>query len=233
MEGTTYQMMEETPRQRGETSPALEKKDEGQSIALSNPKTLLEKSFPLNKAITERTSHRKYLNQPLSFEELSYLLYVTQGVKKVTSKATFRMVPAAGARHALLTYLYIRNVKGIPKGLYRYHALEHELVKLPTPDTFQDDLVTGALGQKMFETSALNFIWVADKARMYHTYGERGYRYLHLDAGHVCQNLYLACELIDAGTVAVAAYDDKKINTLMNIDGDNFFTIYMAPVGKV
>ncbi len=233
LEGTTYQAMEETPRKRDEDSPPLEYKSEGISVDLPSFDALLNKPYDLNKAIIERKSHRRYSETPLTLEEVSYLLYITQGVKKATDKATFRTVPGAGARHAFLTYIYVHHVDGLDQGLYRYHALNHKLVKLKTDATFHKNLVDGALGQKMFETAALSFIWVADVARMYYAYGERGYRYLHLDAGHVCQNLYLGCEVIGCGTVAVAAFDDHKINQLLALDGKAYFTTYMAPVGKV
>jgi SagB-type dehydrogenase family enzyme len=63
-------------------------------------------------------------------------------------------------------------------------------------------------------------------------YGERGYRYLHLDAGHVCQNLYLASETIDAGTCAVGAFDDDALNNLLGLNEEEAFVIYLATVGK-
>jgi nitroreductase len=53
-----------------------------------------------------------------------------------------------------------------------------------------------------------------------------------LDAGHVCQNPYLACEAIIAGTCAISAYDPEEIDRLLRIDGEEEFTIYLAPVGK-
>ena len=63
-------------------------------------------------------------------------------------------------------------------------------------------------------------------------YEQRGYRYLHLDAGHVCQNLYLAAEAIDSGVCAIAAFDDETLNTLLSLDGEEQFVIYLATVGK-
>jgi SagB-type dehydrogenase family enzyme len=63
-------------------------------------------------------------------------------------------------------------------------------------------------------------------------YGERGYRYMHLDAGHVCQNLYLSAESIDCGVCAIAAFQDEEINSVLGIDGEEEFVIYVATVGK-
>jgi SagB-type dehydrogenase family enzyme len=63
-------------------------------------------------------------------------------------------------------------------------------------------------------------------------YGERGYRDLHLDAGHACQNLYLASEAVGCGTCAIAAFDDDRMNELLAINGTDQFLIYLATVGK-
>ncbi|MDD4602087.1 MAG: nitroreductase family protein, partial [Negativicutes bacterium] len=60
----------------------------------------------------------------------------------------------------------------------------------------------------------------------------RGYRYLHLDAGHVCQNLYLTGESIGCGTCAIAAFDDEALNNALGIDGEHHFALYCAAIGK-
>ena len=64
-------------------------------------------------------------------------------------------------------------------------------------------------------------------------YGERAFRYIHLDAGHVCQNLYLASECIQSGVCAIAAFDDDELNALLGLDGEEQFAVYMATVGKL
>jgi SagB-type dehydrogenase family enzyme len=84
----------------------------------------------------------------------------------------------------------------------------------------------------MVKKSAVTFIWVAVPYRMTWRYGERGYRYLLLDAGHVCQNLYLAAENISSGVCAIAAYHDAMFNELLGLDGENQFVIYLGTVGK-
>jgi SagB-type dehydrogenase family enzyme len=93
-------------------------------------------------------------------------------------------------------------------------------------------VTAGCLGQKSVESSAVTFIWVAIVDRMKWRYDVRGYRYLHLDAGHVCQNLYLASESIQCGVCALAAFDDDEINQVLGLDGKQQFVIYVAPVGK-
>jgi SagB-type dehydrogenase family enzyme len=78
----------------------------------------------------------------------------------------------------------------------------------------------------------VTFLWAAIPYRMEWRYGPAAHRVIALDAGHVCQNLYLACQAISAGACAVAAYDQEALDHLLRLDGDNEFVIYLAPVGR-
>ncbi|MFZ5986214.1 MAG: SagB/ThcOx family dehydrogenase, partial [Bacillota bacterium] len=181
-----------------------------------------------------RRSIRKYKDIPISMEELSYLLWCTQRVKElIPGKATFRTVPSAGARHPFETYLLINNVNGLEPGLYRYIALKHKLIPEKMDEDIADRVTKACLDQRFIKTSAVTFIWAAIPFRAVWRYSERAYRYIHLDAGHVCQNLYLSAEDIDCGVCAIAAYLDDEINNLLGLDGENGFVIYIASLGKV
>jgi SagB-type dehydrogenase family enzyme len=96
----------------------------------------------------------------------------------------------------------------------------------------EEAVVRAAMGQGFVGRGAVTFLWTTIPGRMEWRYGEASYKVIALDAGHVCQNLYLACEAIGAGTCAVAAYDQDASDALLGLDGDTEFTIYMAPVGK-
>ncbi len=233
MEGTRFENLGPSDQMEGKDAPALSWLHEGETIALPDPKELSVGDIKLCDAIKERESVRAYKDDSLSFAELSHTLWATQGVRKKGKHVALRMVPSAGARHAFETILYVRNVEGLEKGLYRYLPFEHALAPWDTPDDVENLLVDASLGQKMPGRAAVTLIWVADVYRMYWRYGERGYRYLHLDAGHVCQNLYLVAEQLDCGTVAMAAFDDAKMNRLLGLDGEDRFVIYLAPLGKI
>ncbi len=187
----------------------------------------------LASALRSRRSLREYSKEPLSLYEFAALLWATQGVERVwEEKLTFRTVPSAGARHAFETLIVVRHVDGLPAGLYQYLALEHRLLAAGSFAVTPGELAAACLGQKMIETAAVTFAWVAVHERMTWRYAERGYRYLYLDAGHVCQNLYLACEAVGAGTCAIGAYDDAAVNALFHLDGVDRFVAYLASVGK-
>ncbi len=203
-----------------------------QLIALPEPELLQDHYVNFLELVETRTTHRMYKDEPLDLKELSYLLWCTQGVKAVTQQqTTFRTVPSAGMRHALETYLFLKNVTGLKSGLYRFLAVEHALL-------FIKDVEEKAFAELFFSKrsvalSAVTLLWTARSERMTQLCGKRGYRYLFLDAGHVCQNLYLAAQTLDIGVCPLGAFDDEKLNELLELDEDDEFTVYAAALGKI
>jgi SagB-type dehydrogenase family enzyme len=235
IENTKFQNMDKPGQMKGEPAPSLELEFDSTKplIDLPKPENISVNEIGLRQAIENRKSIRQYSEKALTVDELSYLLWCTQGVKDyIPNAATFRNVPSAGARHALETYLLINNVDGLNSGLYRFLAIEHKLLVLDTETGLSDKITDACLGQSFIKNSAVTFIWTAVTDRMTWRYGGRGYRYLLLDAGHVCQNLYLSAESVDCGVCAVAAFLDEELNFLLGIDGKDQFSIYVAAVGK-
>jgi len=188
----------------------------------------------LQRAMGNRRSRRQYKGLALSMEELSFLLWAVQGLREMpTSARAFRTVPSAGCRHALETYLAVFRVEGLAVGVYRYLPLTHQITLEFADEGLAPKLAEAAMGQSFVGQAAVTFIWAAIPYRMEWRYGEVSHKVIALDAGHVCQNLYLACEAIHAGTCAVAAYDQERLDELLRIDGQEEFAIYLAPVGKV
>ena len=188
----------------------------------------------LDRAIRGRESRRRYSRAPLLLDELAFLLWATQGIRKRLDMGTaLRTVPSAGARHALETYLCVMNVQGLEPGIYRYLPLENQLLHVAAVPDLGDRLTVATLGQSFAGRSVVTFVWTAIPHRMEWRYGLAAHKVIALDAGHVCQNLYLACEAIGAGTCAIAAYDQEAMDRLLGVDGQDEFTVYLAPVGKV
>ncbi len=235
MEKTKYKNLPPSAQEQGATQPLLEVPyDDSSIISLPDANTLSLPPVDFLALVNERRSTRTYSEDSISREELAYLLWCTQGVQKVgrSGRATLRTVPSAGARHAFETFVLINRVESIPCGLYRYVATRHILVPHIIQDDIAANLTAACLGQGMVQTSAVTFFWWVDMQRMTYRYGERGYRYIHLDAGHVCQNLYLAAESIKCGACAIAAFDDDSLNDVLKLDGENQFSLYVCPVGK-
>ncbi len=220
----------------GVRPPAVQKPVSSDStiIILPDPEKCAIQNCELQSAIANRESHRSFTPEALSLDELAFLLWSTQGVREELHKvAVLRTVPSAGCRHPFETYLAINRVEGIPSGIYRYLPLDHSIVHVRETENLPAHLTAATRGQSFAGQAAVTFIWTVIPARTEWRYAEASYKVIALDAGHVCQNLYLACEAIGAGTCAIAAYNQTLADELLGVDGVDEFVIYIAPVGKV
>ncbi|MDD4356584.1 MAG: SagB/ThcOx family dehydrogenase [Smithellaceae bacterium] len=187
----------------------------------------------MSEAVALRESVRQYAAVPLTLEEVSALLWATQGIRRILSaESALRTVPSAGARHSLETYLVVNRVHTLSAGLYRYLPFDGQLAQLRLDAQIGHKAAMACFGQDFIATSAVTFFWTAIPERMEWRYDLAAHKVIAIDAGHVCQNLYLAGQTIGAGVCAVAAYDQQACDELLGVDGDEEFTIYLAPVGK-
>lgn len=225
-----------TAQSRGIPPPALQKPygAGARAVALPGPECFgAWGAASLLSLLSSRRSVRLYADEPFSLAELAFLLWATQGVVAHPGPAvTLRTVPSAGARHAFETYLYCRRVESLEEGIWRYLPLEHRVLFEFSEPGLGERIATACLGQRFVSKGAATFFWSVLPARMEWRYGPAAHRVLPLDAGHVCQNLYLAAEAIGAGACAVGAYDQRALDTLLRLDGEEEFVLYLAPTGK-
>ncbi|MDF2678292.1 MAG: hypothetical protein K0Q97_2637 [Bacillota bacterium] len=200
-------------------------KDFSSVIKESNFFTILE----------DRKSNRVFKNESITIEQLSFLLWTTQGIKDIKGDnyATERLVPSGGARHPFETYLTVFNVESLEKGIYHYLPMEHALEFIASVDNFEETVVDSLNGQKWSGKSAVVFFYCAVPYRSEWRYPLEAHKLILLDAGHVMQNLYLSCGAVGCGTCAVAAFDQKLVDSLLKLDGEDEFVIYAAPVGVI
>jgi SagB-type dehydrogenase family enzyme len=227
----------ETDQNRGVSPPPVQKPFPAGAAIKELPKPDALNNIPgisLTDAIKNRKSRRAYSKKPVTLEELSYLLWAAQGIRQIIDTGhAYRTVPSAGCRHALETYLCVLNVEGLETGIYRYLPLEHKLLFEFAEDNLKEKIVEAVFRQPYPGKAAVTFIWTVIPYRMEWRYGLAAHKVIAIDAGHACQNLYLACEAIGAGTCAIAAYDQEAMDRLLRVEGIDEFTIYIAPVGKV
>jgi len=226
-----------TGQNLGEPAPPLQKPCPADTprIALPDGTENLRSlcCMSLAESILLRESVRSFSNAPLSLEELSALLWAVQGVREVISPAcALRSVPSAGARHAFETYIVVSRVTGLDPGLYRYLPFDAELAHISTDAAIGNKAAAACLDQRFVATAAATFFWTTIPARMEWRYDRAAHKVIAIDAGHVCQNLYLAATALGAGCCAIAAYDQQACDRLLGVDGTEEFTIYCAPVGK-
>lgn len=233
LKSTYYENLSPSDQSKEKPAPPMVNKPEKviESFKLPDPETIELPDKNIFNILENRRSRRAYANSLLNKEHLSILLYYTQGIKKTLSDGkNMRTVPSAGARHPFDTYFYLNKSKELPAGLYYYNPLEHKIALLNNQDLTKK-LIEGAIGQKFIKDAAAIFCWVANYYRTAWRYSERSFRYVHLDGGHICQNLYLIAEALNYGVCAIAAFDDEKMNDLLKINSEDRAVAYMASLG--
>lgn len=195
------------------------------------------KKRDIYECIKDRRSTRLYSELSISLEELSYLLWSTQGITGTNKGGlTFRTVPCSGATHSFETYLFIMNVDGLEKGIYRYLPIEHKLTFMFALVDVDMKLDVITLDQPFMphftKKSAVTFAWSTTPYRSEWKYDVSAHKKILIDVGHVCQNLYLAGESLDLGVCSIGIYDQEAVDKLLQLDGDEEFIIYLAAVGR-
>ena len=220
----------------GVPAPPLEKAipDNATLIDLPAVDDLSLGTMPLIQAFKKRRSHRVFNDDFFSLEELAYLCWSVAGVHEIGPNHiwTKRTSPSGGARHPFETYLVIKRVEGLEPGIYRYSGLRHQLVLVKTGDGYCQYLADNAM-QKFVKDSAVVFAWTVVPYRNEWRYIFTSAREMAMDIGHYCENLYLAAESLGAGTCGVASYEQDILDEMLEVDGKEEFTIYIAPVGKI
>jgi SagB-type dehydrogenase family enzyme len=196
-------------------------------------------AFSIGKAafldiVNSRKSRRKYTSDPLTLEELSFLLWSTQGVRRVlkSGRGVTRTVPSAGAKSPLETYLVVNRVEGIEPGLYRYISFSHQLLFIKTISDAEELMGKLAYEQKFVGKAPVIFCWTAVPYRTEWRYTILAHKFIAIDLGIVCQNLYMASEALNLGTVAIGYYEQNKMDELFGLDTDEEFVVLIAPVGR-
>ena len=190
------------------------------------PKPRLDSEASLEQVLKTRRSVRSFLPEPLSLVELSQLLWATQGI----SSQRLRTVPSAGALYPLEVHVVVGKVTGLESGVYRYHPRKHGLEKTVAGD-IRESLASAAYRQSWIGEAAIALVVSGVYKRTTAKYGERGVRYVHMEAGHAAQNLYLQAEALGLGTTTVGAFTDGQVKRLLHMREEEQ-PLSIMPVGK-
>lgn len=205
---------------------------QGQEVKIIGNKIFLPRHFikgnlSVFDSIETRRSVRDYGDEPLTVKEISTLLYVTQGITGEGKRAA----PSAGALYPIETYLVANNIEGLEKGLYHYVPEEHSLEIIKIGD-FRNDIKKAGFLQDSLEKAAVDFIWTAVFERTTQKYGEKGVKFIYLEAGHISENLYLQANSIGLGAVSIGGFNDEEVNSFLGVDGEKESVIYINAVGR-
>ena len=181
--------------------------------------------------LQKRRSLRRYATDVVELPDLSFLLWSSQGITARMGDHFLRTSPSAGALYPIETYLVINRVENLDAGLYHFDVRNFQLEKI-SAEIGIEKAARACLDQDFIRQANLVFFWTAVFRRSMVKYGERGFRYLFLDAGHICQNTLLAAEAIGCGGCPIAAFYDQEANRLLGVDGEHESVIYAASIGK-
>jgi SagB-type dehydrogenase family enzyme len=214
---------------RGGQQPEADSGSEPKVISLPRPDL---KGISLEEAILARRSIRQYSAQPLSLAELSQLLFAAQGITGHHGSFALRASPSAGALYPIELYAVINKVHDLQPGLYHYLPRDHALLQIRSAD-LRSEISQSCLGQDFVGQAGVAFVMTAVYSRTTGRYGERGVRYVHMEAGHISQNIYLQATSLGLGSVAVGAFRDEDLDNLLDLSGKEETTIYVHAVGKI
>ncbi len=188
------------------------------------PRPCEKGSVSIEEVLNQRRSVRDYKKASMSLEEVSQLLWAGTGKNLYR-----RTAPSAGATYPLEIYLVVGEVEALELGLYHYSIPKHHLKKVKEGD-LRRSLSRAALEQRMIERAPVNIVIAADYHRTTGHYGQRGIRYVHMEVGHVGQNISLQAVALKMGTVMIGAFDDRQVKEILGIEED---PLYLIPVGRI
>jgi len=192
------------------------------------PAPVFTGTLTVEQALRERRSKREYVPGAVTFEAVSQLLWAAQGI---TGPHGERTAPSAGALYPLRLYLVASEVESLRRGVYAYRPHEHALERLSEADV-RTELASAALGQAWVSAGAAVVVLAAAYDITTRKYGARGARYVHMEAGHAAQNVYLEAASLGLATVLVGAFDDERVAKILHLpSGERPLAI--MPVGRV
>ncbi|MEZ0289849.1 MAG: SagB/ThcOx family dehydrogenase [Sulfolobales archaeon] len=189
----------------------------------------------LEEALLNRKSYRDWKREPIDIEDLSIILWSSYGVVENIDGWFRRTSPSAGATYPMEIYVVVGSesirFRGsfLEAGVYKYNPVRHSL-KLVRKGDFREELYRAALYQEWVRDAPVSIVICAVYERTTRVYGERGYRYVYMEAGHVGQNIYLMTTALGLGTVAIGAFIDSEVARVINAERDES-PLYIFPVG--
>lgn len=199
----------------------------GETIALPVPNT--EEGVSFEQVLSSRRSHRSFSAEAISFEDLSQILWAAQGISD--DEQQLRTAPSAGGLYPTIIFVYAHNVKDFDQGIYAYEPSSHTLILLNEGD-FSNEIYSAGLSQSAFSHSATTLLVAADYAITQERYGDRTERYVHMEAGHIGQNICLQATALDLGTVPIGAFEDERIQNIF-LTGERYTPLYLFPIGVI
>lgn len=166
-----------------------------------------------------RHSSRDFDGKPVKKETLSQLLLYSCGMAEGKRGYPARAHPSGGVRFPIEIYpLVFAGNKDIPAGVYHYNIQEHALDVL-WQRKFEKKDIQNLFTYEWIQRAPVALVMTGVFWRNQIKYGERGYRYVLLEAGHISENVYLTAQALNMRCCAMGGMRDENIERVLDIDG--------------
>lgn len=187
------------------------------------PEPIHKGKISLEESILKRRSQRSFIQKDLDWSQISQLLWAAQGITAKKWGYSFRAAPSAGALYPMEIYLVNKD------GLFHYSPSSHKL-ELLSHSNLRGSLARAALGQESVSQAPVNIVICAVYRRVTEKYGQRGIRYVHIEAGHIAENIHLQAVALGLGSVPIGAFNDKEVKDILSLPPEQE-PLYIIPVG--
>lgn len=194
----------------------------------SLPAPVYQSNVSVEQALKQRRSIREYQPAALDLQQAAQLLWAAQGI---TSANGFRTAPSAGMTYPLEIYLVVGNINKLQPGVYHYLPQSHTLELILDGDR-RNQLTTAANNQSQIQRAPCDIVITANYKRTTAKYGSRGERYVHMEAGHAAQNIFLQAVSLKLGTVSMGGFTDSAVKMALHLPIEEV-PLYIMPVGKI
>jgi len=202
-------------------------------IKLPNPKRIKVNSVAIRDALEQWEPEAFFSRSSITLKELSFLLWCTQGYRKIKdSEVMIRNVPSSGSRYPIETYFVAGEVEVLETGLYRYLPQSHQIVVERVDSDLPFVMGTASMNFKLVTRAAVTFLWVGIPYRSTWALGNRGFRSVLIEVGHICQALIMASSCIGCRVHPIDLFHDEMMVQLAQLDSDSQWPLYVGVVGR-
>lgn len=207
--------------------------DGAKVIRLPSPGRMKINDMSVRDALVSWEPAEFFSRSAITLKELSFLLWCTQGFRKIQGgDRMIRNVPSSGLRYPIETYFVAGEVDSLETGLYRYLPRSHQIVVERIDSDLPFAMGTASMNFKLITRAAVTFLWVGIPYRSTWALGNRGYRSVFIEAGHICQALILASACIGCRVHPIDLFHDQMMIQLADLDPETQWPLYVGVVGK-
>jgi SagB-type dehydrogenase family enzyme len=191
--------------------------------------------MPLAEALAKRHSCRDYANAAIQLTHLAAILNGSYGIKGIKTFESFeffdRMVPSGGGLYPLELYLIVNAVEQVPQGIYHYAIYPPALEQIYPLEFSRLYISQLFMNQPYVADSSVILVATSFFQRNMHKYGDRGYRYILYEAGHLFQNINLVTTALGLGTLNLGGFFDDEVAGLLKINIEEEIPLYAMAIG--